>query len=124
MAALSCSISCTAETNRTRRRASQAFSPNEIAKWLFPLCKALHKGKSHLATALGYKAVLAGRTVRFTTAQDLVEDLYAALADGSLRVRMRALARLDLLIVDELGFLALDNTASTLLSGGRPPCLP
>ena len=69
-------------------------------------------GKSHLATALGYKAVLAGRTVRFTTAQDLVEDLYAALADGSLRVRMRALGRLDLLIIDELGFLALDNTAS------------
>ena len=69
-------------------------------------------GKSHLATALGYKAVLAGRTVRFTTAQDLVEDLYAALADGSLRARMRALGRLDLLIIDELGFLALDNTAS------------
>jgi DNA replication protein DnaC len=69
-------------------------------------------GKSHLATALGYKAVLAGRSVRFTTAQDLVEDLYAALADGSLRTRMRILGRLDLLIIDELGFLSLDNTAS------------
>lgn len=69
-------------------------------------------GKSHLATALGYKAVLAGRTVRFTTAQDLVEDLYAALADGSLRTRMRTLGRLDLLVIDELGFLTLDNTAS------------
>jgi DNA replication protein DnaC len=69
-------------------------------------------GKSHLATALGYQAVLAGRSVRFTTAQDLVEDLYAALADNSLRTHMRALAHLDLLVIDELGFLALDQTAS------------
>lgn len=69
-------------------------------------------GKTHLAIALGYKAVLAGRTVRFTTAQDLVEDLYAAIADGSVRARMRALGRLDLLVIDELGFLALDTTAS------------
>lgn len=69
-------------------------------------------GKSHLAIALGYQAVIAGHTVRFTTAQDLVDDLYAALADGSLRARMRALAKLDLLIIDELGFLALDTTAS------------
>ena len=69
-------------------------------------------GKTHLAIALGYQAVLAGRTVRFTTAQDLVDDLYAALADSSLRTRMRALAQLDLLIIDELGFLALDQTAS------------
>jgi DNA replication protein DnaC len=69
-------------------------------------------GKTHLAIALGYKAVLSGRTVRFTTAQDLVEDLYAALADGSLRTRMHALARLDILIIDELGFLSLDTTAS------------
>jgi len=69
-------------------------------------------GKSHLASALGYQAVLAGRNVRFTTAQDLVEDLYAALADNSLRAHMRALARVDLLIIDELGFLALDQTAS------------
>jgi DNA replication protein DnaC len=58
-------------------------------------------GKTHLAIALGY-----------TTAQDLVEDLYAALADGSLRTRMHALARLDILIIDELGFLSLDTTAS------------
>lgn len=69
-------------------------------------------GKSHLAIALGYQAVLAGHTVSFTTAQDLVDDLYAALADGSLRTRMRSIAKLDLLIIDELGFLALDNTAS------------
>jgi len=61
--------------------------------------------KSHLTVALGYQAVLAGRAMRFTMAQDLV-DLYAPQADGGLRTRMRALSKLALLIIDELAFLA------------------
>ena len=77
-----------------------------------PLCKALHKGKTHLAIALGIKAVQSGYRVLFTTAQDLVDELYASLADGSFKSRMRSLMRADLLILDEVGFTEMDATAS------------
>lgn len=72
-------------------------------------------GKSHLAIALGLKAIAAGYRVYFTTAQDLVDDLYATLADGSFRGRMRTLLAHDLIILDELGFLPMDATASNHL---------
>lgn len=69
-------------------------------------------GKTHLAIALGLKAVEAGYRVRFTTVQDLVDELYATLADGSFRSHMRSLSANDVLILDELGYLAMDGTAS------------
>jgi DNA replication protein DnaC len=47
--------------------------------------------------------------------QDLVDDLYATLADGSFRSRMRSLLAHDLIILDELGFLPMDATASNHL---------
>lgn len=72
-------------------------------------------GKTHLAIALGLKAVAAGHRVYFTTVQDLVDDLYATLADGSFRSRMRSLLAHDLIILDELGFLPMDATASNHL---------
>jgi len=72
-------------------------------------------GKTHLAIALGLKAVEAGYRVYFTTVQDLVDDLYATLADGSFRSRMRSLLAHDLIILDELGYLAMDTTASNHL---------
>jgi DNA replication protein DnaC len=72
-------------------------------------------GKTHLAIALGLKAIEAGHRVYFTTAQDLVDDLYATLADGSFRHRMRSLLAHDLIIIDELGFLPMDTTASNHL---------
>lgn len=72
-------------------------------------------GKTHLSIALGLKAIEAGHRVYFTTAQDLVDDLYATLADGSFRQRMRSLLAHDLIILDELGFLPMDATASNHL---------
>lgn len=72
-------------------------------------------GKTHLAIALGLKAVEAGYRVCFTTVQDLVDDLYATLADGSFRSRMRSLLAHDLIILDELGYLAMDTTSSNHL---------
>ncbi|HYF80715.1 MAG TPA: IS21-like element helper ATPase IstB [Symbiobacteriaceae bacterium] len=72
-------------------------------------------GKTHISIALGLKAIEAGYRVYFTTAQDLVDDLYATLADGSFRQRMRSLLAHDLIILDELGFLPMDATASNHL---------
>lgn len=66
-------------------------------------------GKTHLATALGYKAIEAGHQVRFWTADDLVQELFACMADGSVTAHLRRLIRYDLLIVDELGMLSLSE---------------
>jgi len=69
-------------------------------------------GKSHLAIALGIRAVEEKRRVRFWTAADLVQELYSHLADGSLRRYIQSLTKYDLLIIDELGYLRLDQAAS------------
>lgn len=62
-------------------------------------------GKSHLATALAVEAVKAGRSVVFTTLADLIASLAKAEKEGSLRERIRYLARASLLVVDEIGYL-------------------
>jgi len=69
-------------------------------------------GKTHLALALGHAAVEAGYRVRFTTAEELTGQLYASLADGTFRRELDRYSKFQLLIIDELGFLALDRTAS------------
>lgn len=72
-------------------------------------------GKTHLAVALGLQAIEAGYRVYFTTVQDLVDDLYATLADNSFRCRLRTLLANDMIILDELGYLPMDATASNHL---------
>ena len=62
-------------------------------------------GKTHLAVALGVEAVRGGRSVYFTTLADLIASLAKAEREGSLRERLRFLCRLQLLIVDEIGYL-------------------
>ncbi|WP_047154060.1 IS21-like element helper ATPase IstB [Aneurinibacillus tyrosinisolvens] len=72
-------------------------------------------GKTHLAIALGREAVTAGYAVLFRTAQQLVEELYASLADGTVAKRIQSYLRNDLLIIDEFGYLPMDETASNHL---------
>ena len=69
-------------------------------------------GKTHLAIGLGMRAVQHGYGVRFLTAGRLIDDLYASLADGTFKRELKRLGSYDLLILDELGFLSLDRTAS------------
>ncbi len=69
-------------------------------------------GKTHLAIGLGIAAVEAGYSVRFITAGRLIDNLYASLADGTFKRELKRLGGLDLLVIDELGFLSLDRTAS------------
>jgi DNA replication protein DnaC len=69
-------------------------------------------GKTHLAVALGVAAVNVGHRVLFTTAQDLVDQLYSALADGTVAQKLKRLLRHDLIILDEVGYLQLDTTGS------------
>jgi DNA replication protein DnaC len=72
-------------------------------------------GKSHLAVALGIEAINAGYRVLFTTAEDLTQTLYSALADGTLAQQIKRILRNDVIILDEVGYLSLDSTGSNHL---------
>ena len=60
-------------------------------------------GKSHLLQALVLKACEKEFTVRYARCVDLVDDLYAGLADGTYEKRMRAWCRAQLLVIDDVG---------------------
>lgn len=64
-------------------------------------------GKTGLASALLLKALQNGYRGRFIRAQDLFDEMYASLADRSTRKLLNAMARLDVLVVDEMGYLNL-----------------
>jgi DNA replication protein DnaC len=72
-------------------------------------------GKSHVLVSLGISAIHAGHKVRYFTAADLVDTLYRGLADNSAGKVIENLLRNDLILVDEVGFAPLDNTAAQLL---------
>jgi DNA replication protein DnaC len=64
-------------------------------------------GKTGLASALLLRALQNGYRGRFIRAQDLFDEMYASLADRSSRKLLNGLARLDLLVIDEMGYLNL-----------------
>ena len=72
-------------------------------------------GKTHLATAMGYAACLAGHRVLFTTAIDIINTLVAAQAANRLKAELRRYLSPALLIIDELGYLPIDKTGADLL---------
>lgn len=72
-------------------------------------------GKTMCACNLGYQAVLAGHTVLFVTAGQLLGDLAALDSDSSLRRRLRHYAAPDLLLIDEVGYLSYSNRHADLL---------
>lgn len=64
-------------------------------------------GKTGLAVGILLKALQNGYRCRFVRAQDLFDDMYASLADRSTRKLLSNLARLDVLLIDEMGYLNL-----------------
>lgn len=60
-------------------------------------------GKSHILQALVIKACEHERMVRYARCVDLVDDLYAGLADGSYPQRMKQWCRPALLVIDDVG---------------------
>lgn len=64
-------------------------------------------GKTGLATGLLLKALQNGHRALFVRAQDLFDDMYASLADRSSRKLVDRLARVDVLLIDEMGYLNL-----------------
>ena len=72
-------------------------------------------GKSHLAGALGYTACLAGHSVLFTTAVDIINTLTAAQAAYRLKAELKRLLAPQILCIDEVGYLPIDKTGADLL---------
>jgi len=72
-------------------------------------------GKSHLLIGLGIAAVENGYRVRYTTAAALVNELVEAADDKSLSRTIARYGRVDLLCLDELGYLELDRRGAELL---------
>ena len=64
-------------------------------------------GKTGLASSILMKALQNGLRCQFMKAQDLFDDMYASLADRSTRRLVDRLARLDILLIDELGYTNL-----------------
>jgi DNA replication protein DnaC len=69
-------------------------------------------GKSHLAVALAYEALRRRYTVYFVTAHDLVQSLQLAHQNHTIKQRMRTYTKPDLLVIDEIGYRKMDDTAA------------
>lgn len=72
-------------------------------------------GKTHLLIGLGVAACEAGRRVRYVTCAQLVNELAEAADERVLSKVVGRYARLDLLLVDELGYVSIDPRGAELL---------
>ena len=73
-------------------------------------------GKTHLATAIGVAGIAAkGKRVRFYSTVDLVNELEREKREGKAGRIALALTRLDLVILDELGYLPFSQAGGALL---------
>lgn len=71
-------------------------------------------GKTHLSVAFAEAAIQAGFGAYFITAHDMVTDLGRAYREGRLDRRMRIYLAPKVLVVDEMGYLPLDDLGATI----------
>jgi len=71
-------------------------------------------GKTHLAVGLGLKAIERGYRVLFTTAAAMITALARALAEGHLEEKLKLYTQPRLLIIDEIGYLPIDQAGANL----------
>jgi DNA replication protein DnaC len=105
--------------------ASEGIDAAQIAdlargKWITSaenliLAGPIGTGKTHLAIALGMEAARQRRHVAFWRAAELVRALLEARDNRELTRLQRRMGRVDLLILDELGFVPFDRTGGELL---------
>ena len=74
-------------------------------------------GKTHLAIALGLACCQREMRVRFMTAAEATNSLVEAKAQDRLSRKLEQLARFDVLVLDELGYVPFDREGSDLLFG-------
>jgi len=74
-------------------------------------------GKTHLAIALGMACCQRDHRVRFTTAAELTNAFVEAKREGRLSRKLEQIARYDVVILDELGYVPFDREGADLLFG-------
>jgi len=72
-------------------------------------------GKSMLAQNIAYQALIAGYTVLFASAGQLLGDLCALDSDSALRSRLLRYTRPHLLVIDEVGYLSYSNRHADMM---------
>ncbi|MEU6759765.1 IS21-like element helper ATPase IstB [Streptomyces sp. NPDC046685] len=89
----------------------------EWIKKSLPLCLIGDSGtgKSHLLIALGTEAAMAGYRVKYVLATKLVNELVEAADEKQLTKTIARYGRVDLLCIDELGYMELDRRGAELL---------
>lgn len=71
-------------------------------------------GKSHLSVAIGMKACAKGKSVLFVNAIDFMDELYAAIGVGNLKQKFIKLSKVDLLIIDDVGYLKMNKEKESI----------
>ena len=72
-------------------------------------------GKTMIAKNIAHRAILAGRSVLFLSAAQMLLDLGGQESPRALERRLHYYAKIGLLVLDELGFLAFDNRNADLI---------
>ena len=72
-------------------------------------------GKTHLMAAIGREAIQLGYTVKFIRVSDMLMSLHEAYTEKRLGAMMKSLLKIDLLELDELGYISLSVKKSQLL---------
>ena len=102
------------------------FINKEMVKFLFTLnfikkkenaifCGGVGTGKTHIASALSLSACQSGYNVLFTSAVDIINKLRAAQQTNQLTRAIRKYQKVQLLVIDELGYMPVDKNACDLL---------
>ena len=73
------------------------------------------RGKTHLAVAIGYRAIQNGFETLFTTAAELIEDLSNASKQGHLQEPLTTYTHPHVLVIDEVGYLTYGPDAANVL---------
>jgi DNA replication protein DnaC len=71
-------------------------------------------GKSMIATGIGINACKAGKTVMFVNAKELMDKLSDSLIKNTLKQSLRALSKVQLLVIDELSYLKMDKEKESI----------
>jgi DNA replication protein DnaC len=72
-------------------------------------------GKTHIAKAIGYEALLKGYSVKFYKSRNLIDEMIMADQSLSLKKYLKDLHKIQLLIIDDIGSYTLDTTKTELL---------
>lgn len=73
------------------------------------------RGKTHLAVAIAYRAIQNGFRARFVSCAALIETLSSASRDGRLQEALYEITHIDVLVVDEVGYLTYGPDAANVL---------